>query len=582
MIKKSKGSFIFELIIVILIVVLIWAILYPKKVWEKQENLQSICRSRLEALQQYEYQYYSNYRTYSDSIPKLIQNVLDDSTALARLDSVLQWDTITEKDKLKDFVMQKNLPEDLRNLILTRLESGLSLHNLSKWDSLQYKLVYELQEYISSPDSVRDDEVINESVEWRELLSRNKIINILEEQATSTFMRRYSVREFRRNKDLTGTRYWDQYAPYFQEELKTTVNYALKQDIWTGEEGKDRDSWEQATRPRWTEQFDTLSQTKKDSIIDEQKKVLWGNRKELRWKEDRKRLWRKEGEEWLEENSEVWKRILDKRWRLERKKEWLENKLTEVPDTLQESFKAQKDSLWKTIVDSLKEEEYQEWLAHNADYVDDVKKDLFESDRRLTWEDEAYQEWIAEKEQNREEFWKQIKELMWKKEKDILWEKEQEKLKKKDSALKKLNDSVKWINIFGNEKIVNMVNNLDLPDSKELWNCIVNADPETHSALYDLGVVALFSDSLLTSVKSCPVANEAYLVSYIDTTTPPEFEIKCPIIDTEKTARIMIIDPVTNDTSYKKLRVPFIEKIFGGREIKNHGTVDHSKKSWEE
>ncbi len=582
MIKNSKGSFILEVIIVVLIIVLLWAILYPKNIWEKQENLQQICRARMDALQNYQYQYYNNYRTYSDSIPKLINNVVEDSTALARLDSVLYWDKVIQKDKLKTLVMQKNLPEDLSNLILTKLENGEPVSNLSHWDSLRYKLVEGLKQYITSPDSVKSKEVIDNAVAWNTLLPRKNVQDILEDQATSTYMRRYTVREFRRNTDLEDTRYWDHYRPYFYEELANSVNFALSKDIWGGEEGRDRDTWETVKRPQWSEKLDTLSQAKKDSIIDEQKRVLWSNRKELKWKEVRDKLWKKEGQQWLEENSEVWKRILDKRWTLERKKEWLENKLATVPDSLQETFEAQKDSLWNTIVDSLKEKEYEKWLDHNKNYVQDVKKDLFLSDRRLTWEDEAYQEWITEQEKNEEEFWYEIKDLMWRQEQDVLWEKEKEKLEQKNTALKKLDASVKWMKILGKDKTAEIVNNLDLPNNKELWNIIVNTESKTNSILYDLGIVPLFSGTLLKSVDICPVAKEKYLVSYNDTVSPPEFEIKCPIVDTEEVKKIMIIDPVNNDTTYKKITVPFIEKVFGGRKIRNHGKADVGSKSWDE
>jgi len=580
--KKSKGSFILELIIVVLVIVLLWAILYPKNIWEKQENLTNICRARLEALQQYEYQYFDNNRSYTDSIPKLVSNVVGDSLALARLDSVLHWDKMIQKNTLKNLVMQKTLPEDLQKLILTKLENGEPLFNLSTWDSLRYKLVEGLYQYLNSPDSVKSNEIIDNSIEWRDLLPRNITSKILEDQATSTYMRRYSMREFRRNQVLEETRYWDHYRPYFHEELKNYVNDALRKDIWTGEEGRDRDAWEEIKRPQWSESLDTLSQAKKDSIIDEQKKVLWSDRKELKWKEVRDKLWKKEGQQWLEENSEVWERILDKKWTLDRKKEWLENKLATIPDSLEESFKAEQDSIWKTIVDSLKEKEYQKWLKNNEDYVQEVKKDLFLSDRRLTWEDEAYEEWIAEKEKIKQVFWQEIKDLMWKNEKDVLWEKEQLKLKQRNIALKKLDASVQWINILGKEKITDIVNNLDLPDNKELWNNIANKEPQTNSVLYDLGIVPLFSDTLLKSVNECPVAQEKYLISYNDTISPPEFEIKCPIVDSAKAKKIMIIDPVSKDTSYKKLSVPFIEKIFGGRKIENHGKVDFSSKSWEE
>lgn len=600
--KRPKGSFIYELIIVVLVVLLLGAILYPKKVWEKQDNLQQMCRARIKALQQYEYQYYTNYQTYTDTVSKLIQNVLNDSIALSRMDSVLQWEKMIAKDNLKDLLMQKKMPEDLKSLIMTKLEHGEPLLNLSQWDSLGYQLVSELKHYVTSPDSIRDDKLISASVNFRELLSRSHILNILEEQATSAFMRRYTVREFRRNQDLRETRYWDHYQPYFLDELKKKINLALKEDIWTQQDPEDRDSWEKVTRPKWAEQYDTLSQVKKDSIIDEQKKILWSQRKELVWKQERNKLWKKEGDQWLEENSEVWKRVLDKKWRLERKKEWVENKLASVPDSLQDSFEANKDSLWNTIVDSLKEKEYQQWLAENEDYVKEVKRDLFESDRRITWEDEAYQRWVKEKEKNVKQFWQEIKDLMWKQSKDGLWEKEKEALKQKKDALKRLYASVQWINILGEEKIVNIVNNLELPDNKELWKIIVNTKTQTNSVLYDLGIVPLFSDSLIKSVKICPVAKEKYLVSYSDTTTPPKFEIKCPIVDTTKSSKIMVINTVITDTviidtvsqdtitkeimmkdtSYKKLSAPFIEKVFGGREIHNHGKADQNELSWEQ
>ncbi len=582
MIKKSKGNFFYEVIIIVLTIFLIWAILYPGKVWKKQENLQKICRSRMEALQQFEYQYFNNYQTYTDSIPKLMENVLNDSTALSRLDSVLNWDMIITKDKLKNLVLQKNLPEDLNKLIMIKLEVGKPLLNLFIWDSLQYRLAYEFKQFISKPDSLRDDEIIDSSVKWNKLLSRGKILDILEDKAPSENIRLYSIRQYRRNKPLSETQYWNQYRSYFHEELKNTIKNTLRKDIWTGEEGKDRDKWEEVMRPQWIMQLDTLSTVKKDSIIEKQKTILWSKRKELIWKEDHNKLWKKEGDKWLEENSEVWKRILDKKWRLERKKKWLETKLTALPDSSQESFKAQKDSLWKTIVDSLKEKEYEQWLADNKNIVKTIKKELFESDTRLTWEENAYREWIANKEKNTEEFWQEIKDLMWKQEKDILWKNEEDKLEIRNFSLKKLDASVHWINILGKEKIVDIVNNLDLPNNEKLWMKIDNAVPKSKSVLYDLGVAALFSNTLLKSVRTCPVVKEDYLVSYVDTTIPPQFEIKCPIIDTTKTKKIMIINPVSKDTTYKKLNISFFEKVFGGRKIHNHGKVNHSKTNWEQ
>ncbi|MEJ2627292.1 MAG: hypothetical protein P8078_01860, partial [bacterium] len=133
-------------------------------------------------------------------------------------------------------------------------------------------------------------------------------------------------------------------------------------------------------------------------------------------------------------------------------------------------------------------------------------------------------------------------------------------------------------------------------------NIIVNTKTKTNSVLYDLGIVPLFINNLMKFATIGPVAKATYLISYSDTTTPPKFEIKCPIVETRRSTKIMIIDTVhihtvtidtvaqdtiakdivTKDTSYKKLHAPLIEKVFGGREIRNHGKVDQNGKSWEQ
>lgn len=613
MFEKSKGSFIYEGIIAVLVIVLLWALIYPVKVWKKQDDMETICRSRMEAIQYLEYKYLEKYYTYTDSFPKLLRNVTADSQIGGVLDSLLNWDMMVSRNKLKSYVAEKIFPEDLRGLILLKLQEKKSLDNLANWDFLGYSLIENFEKIVSKPDSIRDEELIDISVKWADLLTSGEVYSIFNNEDIPQYMKRYSRRSYVRGGKIVENKYWDKLKPYFYEKLDGYLNDVLRDDIWTGGTRKE---WEKETRPLWESKYDTLSPAGIDSIKEQKKGILWSERKYVIWNDEVGKLWKsKEREEWIKDNEDVWKRIIKKNWTLQSKKKWLKEKRDSLSDSLWTLFKTKKDSLWKFEVDTVKKEKwvkeqqaslpdsmlqlfetqedslwmvevdaqkernFEAWQIKNEDFVIKNQRELWESDKSLSWEEGAYQKWLTDMEK-KGQLWTDIKDMIWKKEKDILWEKQKDLKRKRKVSSERLLDTVVWIDIVGEEYIVELVSSLELPDNKTIWNIINKDEAKSKSILNDLGIVSLFMDTLLASAATCPVAKEQYLISVVDT-VGKKFAIECPI--TEDASKVLIIDPVTKDTTENKNRISFIQKVLGGKKLRSHGRIGmDAKRSWEE
>ena len=55
MAERPRGNIFYEIVILILIIGLIGTILYPSRVWQNEEELQDICRNRMDAISQLQY-----------------------------------------------------------------------------------------------------------------------------------------------------------------------------------------------------------------------------------------------------------------------------------------------------------------------------------------------------------------------------------------------------------------------------------------------------------------------------------------------------------------------------------------------
>jgi hypothetical protein len=541
----------------------------------------------MDAISQLEYNYISAHNTYSDSIPALRNELLSDSQRVATLDTLIFWDDLVRREDLQQLVLARQFPEDLENYILGQLEDQKSLGNLTIWDSLGYRLWSKLNGILDEPDFT-EDQSFDECIKWAVLVGEEVFWSILENQDVPRSIRNRTRSDVRRGREIQQTSGWERFRPAFYEELRKTLNNALREDVWTKAQ---EDDWADERRKLWEAEIDALSPTEQDSIWLDFQQRLWDRDKELIWKRERNKLWKQEGADWVEENTAVWKRSIVQKWTTDRKKEWESETLSSLPDSLVGAFAAEKDSLWKDVVDSLQTLEYEDWEQSNQKYVDETVRNIWESERRVSWEGAARDTWLADKEADKEELWKEIKEELWKSESPRLWREEELKLAQKYNAQRRLDRSVAWMNVMGVDVVRSIVSQLQLPNTQGMWKeishrfkektKIVGGGKKT-AVLNDIGISGLFRNTLLDSISKCPLANQLYLIGVIDTTAIKRFTIHCPIVDTAKTKIALKVDPITKDTSEVALKLSGTQKIFGGGTLKSHGYIDEDgKKSWD-
>ena len=576
MADKPRGNVLYEICIVILVVALIATILYPSKVWQNEGELEAVCQARMDAIHQMEFRYIAIAESFTDSIPVLKEVVFNDPSYVMALDSVIFWDGLVTQENLKEILDQRQFPEDLRVSIRERLLGAMPLGNLGNWDSLIYRLIRDVQPMISA--EMEETVSIDTSVNWFAAMGETAFWNILENADVSRTIRSRMRSHVQRGRAVNTSTYWDRFKPAFYDALNQKMATAMREDIWTKVE---QDQWEEDARVSWEEEMDAYSQTDRDSLWSTLQRRVWDKEKELLWKKERRPLYKAEGEAWKAENEALWNRAISQQWQSERKKAWTDEQMSALSGSEMEFFRAKKDSMWRSIVDSLRENEYEGWLQSNKKRVDEVIYNLWEVGRRLTWEDDAQIAWLEEKNTDPEVLWTSIKEEIWNAEKGSFWRDEEAKLGRKMGALRTLDRSIAWIGLLGADRIIALVDGLELPNNQGFWKHIHKADVEEGSPLYQSGVTDLFRETLLESVGSCPLTETSYLITVNDTATIKKIEIRCPIVQHEGEMMALVIDPVTLDSTYADLGIPPMQKILGGSAVKNHGFIDEDqKKSW--
>ncbi len=109
--EKAKGSIILEILIVILVVALIATIMYPKKVWEEEEQNTKQCRLNMDRILKAELVYQKYHNTYTDSLPELVHFIVDDSTKQAIIDYFYSDTSLAEN--MLNFLREKDENADL-------------------------------------------------------------------------------------------------------------------------------------------------------------------------------------------------------------------------------------------------------------------------------------------------------------------------------------------------------------------------------------------------------------------------------------------------------------------------------------
>ncbi|MBN2104358.1 hypothetical protein JW835_10000 [bacterium] len=610
MADRPKGNLWLELGIVVLTIALLFTILYPKKIWNEQEQFQNVCRSRMEALQQMEYQYLNVVNTYEDTLKHLLSVIKQDTSLLMALDTLVQWDGIVTKPVLKQMVMETSLPQDLRHLIRSRIDKGLPLGNLTKWDSLSYRMIADLKK-----DLVKTDisELLDNSVDWRVLMGESGFWTLFENTTIPRSSKISARKALRRGTPIQETEAWQYLRDTLFVELENVIEVAEKKDVWRPEE---KDAWEERAKEAWEKEMDAMSDAEKDSMWIDFQEEFWDKESKLIWKEDKKKIWKREGERWKEENRDVWMRTIENEWKMETKKEWIAEHREGKPDSVIKAFEAVKDSLWRTQVDSLKDAKFSDWQKRNKKFVNNKIDEIWELERKGEWELDAKQNWLDGKRRDFDKFWSELKEGVWNDLRYEFWTEEERKLKQKISAMNKLDKAVLWKNVIDCD-IQTLVQSLDLPDNHALWEKIDQYDPKKGSALIALGVTPLFRSTLLDSVSKCPEVHLNYIIDIDTTERIQRFSISCPIKDKEyekhifgirapiallykgeKLERIVLRFPLVKMVSAKKayikqvnpetgeieeifLKPGFFERVFGAKKIESHGLINKdAKRSW--
>ncbi len=626
MIHNEKGHILLQILIVILFIGLLFTILYPNKVWKEEAELANICQTRMETIRQMEFFYLSDNQAFNDTIPLVVQTVLNNPEFDTALDTLIQWDNLVSGNELKDIVLAADLPAELNSLLKKKINSGSTLSHLSSLGTFRSDLLKKLQA-ITATDSVG---LIDSCLAWTELLGSNKLFGIVNDADMPEYRKRIVRKAILNNDPLYETRGWDGIKPILVDTLDKMIRLAQTENTWKAEQ---KSQWEDQALARWEKKIDTLPDSSKMKLWEENIDTFWEKERDIVWRKDRTRLWKKEGEEWINNNENVWKRILEQRWKIDTKKTWLEETRASLPDSLLESFNAnrdslwnvyfeetekqlaweeeqkaglsdsavtvfetQKDSLWKPVLEKIQNERFEVWLSKNEKEVEEVIESLWESDRMLSWQPEAYDRWKKNREADMDETWEDLKEELWKTEQLELWRAEEEKLAMKKGIYRRIDSSVQWEKLLSQEEVDEIVDGLDLPDSTELWSMISNWKSDEGLPVVELGIAGLFKEKLLEDLSICPVAKVPYLLDINNESRLKTIAVKCPIVDKDESNKyaitlqtVPVLDDSTNevvstriDTTRIDISISPVKKIFGGAKIKNHGNIDSDgKNSWE-
>ncbi len=145
---RPKGSIVYEILIVILTVILILTIWYPKKVWQKLSRDEMLCRDRMHRVYDAEVLYNYKYSTYSDTFDSVIKYV--------KMDKIFNEDTVMAA--LRDTFFVKIYRDYLRDYadMPTQKATDSAFKAVSDTtDSSKYNVIYAMLDSIKRCPTVQ-------------------------------------------------------------------------------------------------------------------------------------------------------------------------------------------------------------------------------------------------------------------------------------------------------------------------------------------------------------------------------------------------------------------------------------------
>lgn len=145
---RPKGSIIFEILIVILTIILILTIWYPKKVWQQLDRDEMLCRDRMHRVYDAEVLYNYKYSTYTDTLDSVMKYVKTDKI----------FDTDTVMSALRDTFFVKIYRDYLRDYekMPTTKATDSAFHVVADTtDTSKYEIIYAMMDSIKKCPAVQ-------------------------------------------------------------------------------------------------------------------------------------------------------------------------------------------------------------------------------------------------------------------------------------------------------------------------------------------------------------------------------------------------------------------------------------------
>ncbi len=145
---RPKGSIFYEILIVILTIILILTIWYPKKVWQKLSRDEMLCHDRMHRVYDAEVLYNYKYSTYSDTLDSVMKYV--------KTDKIFGSDTVMASLRDTFFVkIYRDYLRDYKNLPTQKATDSAFSVVTDTTDSAKYDIIYAMMDSIKHCPTVQ-------------------------------------------------------------------------------------------------------------------------------------------------------------------------------------------------------------------------------------------------------------------------------------------------------------------------------------------------------------------------------------------------------------------------------------------
>ena len=168
--EKPKGNIFYEILIVILTVVLVASIIYPKKIQEEEELNTQLAHYRMDEIFKAELQYQKYNSRYNDTLSVVLDFIQNDPRYATWVDSVIIGKLDTVLSRLNQFRRQEDF---IRATVATTQDSAM-FDSLAK---MQFDMKFASRELSSQIESINDQMKLLPNMPLADLVAVFKVVD---------------------------------------------------------------------------------------------------------------------------------------------------------------------------------------------------------------------------------------------------------------------------------------------------------------------------------------------------------------------------------------------------------------------